>query len=304
MSLPAIPRGSYPLNLQFTRTRGDNGVSFVLPVGPKQFLCTLGGYPHLDYAAGLSQIDGKDAPYNESKVPRFQLETGKPYTADAYVDIDERRGEVTVTVKVNGQTIIDRLNVATSRLTANWWNNVDDARKFGLVAEQSDVRFHAVHVKMTSGHADLLRPPANRNQVADAAAWVLASGGKMLIRHDGQFKEVKAGQSLPAEPYEVVAVDLKKARIYDADIWQLANLPTLIAVSLEDTLITDAALERLAELPRLVRLDISNNRLSPAATEALFRANALRELTLRGMSPSAQALQSWSREMPSVRLLR
>ena len=188
------------------------------------------------------------------------METGKSYSVDAYVDHDQRRGEVTVTVKVNGKPIIDRLNVATSRLTANWWNNVDDARKFGLVAEQCDVQFHAVHLKMTDGHADLLRPVTQSDLTAQSAKWLVSAGGKLLIRQGESLQEVNQPGNLPADPFDVIAVEFTRARIFDADIWRLVNLPTLTAVRLEDALISDAALARLAELPRLARLDLSKNR--------------------------------------------
>ena len=303
LALPAIPRGSYHLNLQFTRSRGDNGVSFVLPVGEKQLLCTLGGYPHLEYVAGLSQIDGKDAPYNDSAV-KFRLETGKPYTADAFVDIDERRGEVTVTIKVNGLTLTDSLNVATSRLTANWWNNVDDSRKFGLVAEQSDVEFHAAHLKMTTGEVELLRSPQADDEMENAAGWVLARGGKLLVRQGTALKEIANAQSLPKEPYEIIGVDLAGARVVDADIWRLQQLPDLTAVGLRDTLISDASMARIAELPRLARLDVSANRISATALRSLHGCASLRQLTCRDVLLPPAELQSWSREMPAVRLLK
>jgi serine/threonine protein kinase len=303
LALPAIPRGSYELNMQCI-PEGNNGASFVLPVGDRQLLCTLGGFPLSGHVAGLSQIDGKDAPYNKSRVEKYKLTAGRTYSVDARVDRDERLGEVTVEVKVDGSRVIGPLTLKTSQLTANWWNNVDDSRKFGLVVDQSAATFDAVHLKMLDGHAELFRAPTQENRTAQAAQWVLDAGGKLLIRSGGTLRQVGKSNPLPEGAYEVVAVDLSGSRATDADMFRLLDMPTLVAVSLADTAISDAALARLAELPRLARLDLSKNRITSAGLASLSQANSLRQLELRDAALSKAALDEFAGQHAAVRLLR
>ena len=210
-ALPVIPRGSYHLNAQFTRTAGDDGISFVLPVGDRQLVCTLAGYPQLGHSSGLSQIDEKDAPYNRTHIPKFNLEA-RPYSVDAHVQLNDARQTVTVEVLLDGKEFIKSIEIPLSSLNPNWWNHVDDARKLGLMVEQSDATFHAVHLKMTDGHAELLRTPPAEDHAQTAAKWVLDRDGTLLIRQGDSLSKVTRQDGLPQDAYEVVGVDLAGSR--------------------------------------------------------------------------------------------
>ena len=303
-ALPVIPRGSYHLNAQFTRTAGDDGISFILPVADRQLVLTLAGYPQLGHSSGLSQIDEKDAPYNRTNVPKFNLEA-RPYSVDAHVQLNEGRRTATVEVFVDGDEFIKSIEIPLSSLNPNWWNHVDDARKLGLMVEQSDATFHAVHLKMKSGHAELLRAPSTQDRAQDSAKWVLDNDGTLLIKTGESLSKVNKADGLPQGSYEVIGVDLAGYKATDADLWRLLDLPSVTAISLANSRISDAALFRLAELPRLVRLDLSSSRgVSGVGLDALQTSPAIRQLQLQDTSISKSDIDRFGRQMPAARIIQ
>ncbi len=288
--------------MQFTREHGDEGVSLVLPVGQQQLLCTLAGYPQLGYVSGLSQIDEKNAPYNETGRTKSKLTNGTPYDVLATVDIDQRLQEVTVEVALNGKQLI-HFDGPISRLSDSSWNSCDDPRKLGIAAEQSVVRFHNAHLELTDGTAALLWPAETADRRRPAAEQLLALGAKLTVQHDGKLLSVATLADLPPADYSVLAVDAAGTHFSDVHAWTLLEFPELVAVDLSDTWISDVAAAPLDALPRLTILNLSSNRLSAAVLPAIGRCRSLRELTLRKTPIPLLPIEQWSSKLPSLRVL-
>lgn len=302
-ALPVLPRGSYRLSIQFTRQQGDDGVSLVLPVAGRQLLCTLGGYSQVGYAAGFSKIEGKDAPFNATRVDKFKLTTGRLYTVDARVDYDERRQHITVSVEVDGQPVIHWAGPLAA-LSPGWWNSLDDIRKLGLAAEQSVVQFHTAQLKMVDGAAAVLRPGSQEEPARSAAGWVLQQGGTLTLRSDGKLIALRNAAELPAAKFDVLAIDLSGRRVSDVDLWKLANLRHLVALDVSETNITDVGLRRLGELPRLAQLNLSGCQLKDEALTLLKPAPALRQLDARRTPLPPAVVEGFSRRRPDLRVLQ
>ena len=297
LSLPVMPSGSYQLNLQVAQTRGES-ITFTLPVADRQVICKLGGY-----RPGLSQINNTTVPY-DPKGNGNQLGTlpnGQPDSIDATVELDRRRGTATVTVQLNGKTLVNWAG-AVAQIRPAWWNG-DDSRKLSLLVEQGIVQFQTAHLKMIDGHAQLIRPLPAEDRVRQAAQWAMEQDGEVIIRSQGQLKTIRRGGALPETPFQLVAVNLAGLNIRDHDLWRLVDLPDLVALGLQDTPVTDYGVSLLLELPRLTRLDLSDNKLSEAALAALARSSPLRHLTLRNAGISEDAIDRHRRTLRDARLV-
>ncbi|MCA9271358.1 MAG: WD40 repeat domain-containing protein, partial [Planctomycetales bacterium] len=301
-ALPAIPEGSYRLSLQFTRDFGEGGVSFALPVGNRQLLCTLGGYPESGYVAGLGQIDGKNA-FENATMRRLRLKTGQAYWVDADVQLDAEGKTVAVQVSLDGEKIID-WGGPVDKLADSWWNAGDDVRKFAVATEQSVVRFHAIHLQMKTGSAAMLgaaRPPVDAAR--EAAQWALAKGGSCLIASGGRIARVKAGQPLPEEKFALVGINVDGKGVSDGDLWRLRSVGQLAYLGLDGATLSERGAGLLQSLPRLSRLDLADGSVSPAALEALGKISSLRQIDLRGAKASAADVEKLQATADALRIL-
>jgi serine/threonine protein kinase/Leucine-rich repeat (LRR) protein len=98
-----------------------------------------------------------------------------------------------------------------------------------------------------------------------AAAAVLALGGGITVRVNGQDRRVEPGKELPTEPFRLIQVGLGgKSALTDRDLEPLRDLTDVDAIDLTDAKqITDAALGYLQNL-RLKVLNLNGTRVSDA----------------------------------------
>jgi hypothetical protein len=109
------------------------------------------------------------------------------------------------------------------------------------------------------------RPPPGADPEWDAANWVLAAGGRVVVFAGWQQKAVAAPADLPDAHFEVIRIVLRRhPRVTDADVARLAGLKHLEEVNLEDTAITDAALSQLGRLATLTALGLAHTAITDA----------------------------------------
>jgi len=153
IQLPAAPRGSYELQVKFTRTAGSQDIPLHLPVGNSRVMLNM----NRSDSAGLGLVSGKDAHENESSV-----HYGKRLTNNALHTL-------TVKVVVKGSlAAIDAQLDGPDKRRVQWqgpWSAlsvgakhaINDRRLLGLAAHRANIRYHAVRLTMLSGEAQLLR---------------------------------------------------------------------------------------------------------------------------------------------------
>lgn len=146
--IPVVPRGSYDLQIELTRTAGDGLIGVVLPVGHRQCLAVLDCRPGVH---GLDTIDGRRADANDSTA-RGALTTGRRYRLDISVSTDGT--EAAITVNLDDRPLFFYRGAANS-LALHKDFTTRHRTALALVA-RCGVVFHGVKLRMKSGKAMLL----------------------------------------------------------------------------------------------------------------------------------------------------
>ena len=197
------------------------------------------------------------------------------------VQVDD--AAVEVVVKQNGVVVRDRTTQREFVLTAgNGEVEVYEkasglklaTKKFTLTRggkETVSVRLEAVKRPLPAGDAE-----------RRAAEWVLSIGGKVKIRVVQKEREVAAAKDLPADLFQVVAVDLvSNQQVTDAALEHLKPLTNLTILQLENTRVSDDGLRHLKSLTTLNGwLDLSYTQVSDAGLVHLKPLTNLRSLNL------------------------
>ena len=147
LMIPVAPKGSYTLKVEFTR-RAEGMLGVILPVGSRQCLAAVN---YQGGASGLDMIGGRRASDNPST---FQgaLANDRRYTMEISVRLDGTEAAVTVTLD-DRPFLFYRGPAAALALSKEWM--LPGRTCLGLAA-QSDVVFHSVKLRMTSGQASVL----------------------------------------------------------------------------------------------------------------------------------------------------
>ena len=124
---------------------------------------------------------------------------------------------------------------------------------------------------------------AEKDPERRAALWVLSIGGTVAIRHNGQYREIKAAADLPAESFAVVGVSLLyNEQVTDAGLVHLKDLKGLTSLVLSVTQVTDAGLVHLKDLEGLTSLDLHTTKVTDAGLAHVKDLKGLKELRLDG----------------------
>ncbi len=143
MMLPASPRGSYEIQMEFTRrnSKDRRQVSIVLPIGEVGVAVTLDSGNHVHR---LSRLDGTQDHKNEATYPRGKLLDGRRYRAAIVVRPDGDKVDVTVTL--NDKRIIS-WSGAVSRLKVPDLHVLPERGRLGL-STGAATTFHSVKLRM------------------------------------------------------------------------------------------------------------------------------------------------------------
>jgi len=139
--LPGEPKGSYQLEVQFTRVRGDC-FAVLLPVGKTRTCLIVSGWG--GKVSGLAHVGGKDADRNET-TRDGALRDGRKHTLQVTVRLlaDER---ARVTVTLDGGPYVDWTGPRSALTPDREWA-LPDADAVGLGAYDSRVVVHSCRLK-------------------------------------------------------------------------------------------------------------------------------------------------------------
>ena len=153
--IPLCPRGSYDLDIRFTRTAGDGPIGVNLPVG--QRLCTAvinaRGAGGAGAANGLELVNGSRADRNSTTFPGA-INTGRAYVMNISVRLDG--DQATITVNVDDRPWMFYRGPASALAFHNDWK-IPRPTSLGVVAA-CNVQFSSLRLKNVSGEIRSLRP--------------------------------------------------------------------------------------------------------------------------------------------------
>jgi hypothetical protein len=169
-----------------------------------------------------------------------------------------------IVIKVNGKTVVD---------------THDSRYKKGHFAlQQHDpatvVKFRKIEVKS-------LEPRASLDPDHKAAKWVLSCGGTVRVSVLGEEKAISPAETLPAEKFEVLEINLNGKQVGEDGLAHLDGLTYLRRLDLADaTQVTDAGLVHVKGLTSLAVLNLMHTGVSDATLTHLKGLKNLRELYL------------------------
>jgi hypothetical protein len=146
--VPVAPRGSYELEIQFTRLAGEGMIGVILPAGARRAMAVLDCQPGVH---GLDMIQGRRADNNDSTT-RGALNNGRQYTLEISVGVDG--SDASITVNLDNRPLFFYRGPADA-LDLHKDFAPKDRTAPALVA-RSGVAFHSVRLRMKSGKASLL----------------------------------------------------------------------------------------------------------------------------------------------------
>ncbi len=147
LRIPVVPTGSYELTIQFTRTEGDRGMGFALPVGDTGVALYLRWSGKVD---GLSNIDRRDVDRNPTTRPSTMTNDRRNVLLVRINLLPENQAHIVVTL--NGTSIVDWKG-ARSSLTPDRYVRMKDQMTFGLNGWNSKVVYHSLSLRMLDGEA-------------------------------------------------------------------------------------------------------------------------------------------------------
>jgi len=152
IALPVAMKGSYDLEVEFTRTSGEGDVGAMLPVGSTTCVAILSSYAGA--ASGLENIDGHDAsfPGNPTSLRPGRIENGHRYKMLVSARLLSNN-RASIDVSLDGKPYLPRWEGDLSALSLSQQWSMPNPRQFGLVAYHSDVTFHSARLRTVFGHA-------------------------------------------------------------------------------------------------------------------------------------------------------
>jgi hypothetical protein len=151
LMLPVVPDGSYELQANFVRTKGNESIGLFLPLGGHTALLRLS---RDGQASGLELLKGKRANENITTVHPGLLENDRVYTVTASVTRGPQR--VRIYVELNGRPYI-RWEGSPADFSLLPGLDMPNRDAPGLFAYDSAVTFRSVRLRMISGMGKVLR---------------------------------------------------------------------------------------------------------------------------------------------------
>jgi serine/threonine protein kinase len=149
--IPVEVRGSYDLQVQFTRTQGQCDVTVFLPVGLAAHQCLLLLSAWAGQVSALTFVDGKDSndESNPSAVRPGVLQNDRRYTVDVQVRV--RSDDVArIDVLLDGRPYM-RWEGAAASLSVPEYYSVGNPSALGLGSHLGNVLFHEIKLRLLSG---------------------------------------------------------------------------------------------------------------------------------------------------------
>jgi len=137
IGIPCMPRSSYQLRVVFVRSRGDNTVGVVLPVGTAS--CLLAVSSNENQFSGIRDINGAGIPQNRSHTAS-RIVNNRKY--ELTIDVRLRDQQAEITAYVNGEPHVRWEGPQKSLSVPKMWRIPQQT--LGLVAVISDVVFYEV----------------------------------------------------------------------------------------------------------------------------------------------------------------
>lgn len=211
-----IARGvpaEYQFSIEFTRTRGEDSVVVILPVGNVSPALEIGGWSGV--AHGLSRVDG--LPTKDTKNPTSVRPGTFPNNVKQTLDVSVKAegGNAVLVAALNGESLF-RWSGKTSRLEKNFVMNLPMPKAIGLAVHKSEVTFHSARLQTagaviaTPGPQDKTQPigkaPAQSAQptqlenlgAAGSPGWELFNGGAFALATEGGGSFVRARSKVGA----------------------------------------------------------------------------------------------------------
>ena len=151
---PVVIDGEYDLETEFTRTDGTNNVNTIIPVGWQQCDVVMSGWD--GKASGLAEVDRR-LPLDENNPTSTQpgmLENGRRYKVSISVRLPQP-DQASIDVSLDGKPYLPHWEgkLSSLRLNTDWW--MQHSRRPGLATFDGRVTYHAMRLRMVSGHAAL-----------------------------------------------------------------------------------------------------------------------------------------------------
>ena len=146
MLLPVTVRGSYDMEVEFTRLRGQYYVATLLPVGSR--ICWLVFGAGEEKAHGLDTVDGVDVRDNPIWPRPGTLTNGQRYRA--FVQVRVAGDGVSIDVRLNDQPLL-RWSGKQASLGVKKTLAVPQTGQPGLGAGEAGVRFHRARLRVIDG---------------------------------------------------------------------------------------------------------------------------------------------------------
>ncbi len=148
--LPVVVEGSYELEVQFTRNRGNDFVAINLPVRPAGTALLLSEQD--GELSGIDRIDGRDIAHNPTGKLPGTLVNGQRHTVLAKVNQDG--DQVSIDIHLDGKPYIQWSGRGAS-LGIRGELRLPDQRRPGLATIDNRVTFHSARFRLLSGEATL-----------------------------------------------------------------------------------------------------------------------------------------------------
>jgi tetratricopeptide (TPR) repeat protein len=151
VTVPVLAKGDYEAEFAFKRTWGPGQITIVLPVGSTDVGLVLSG--NGGFFAGLSNINGKSARSNETKVAPSKLQNDRMYSVT--VKVQTSGGQATVEATLDGGPFVKWTGPEAALSTGS---DVSTRGCFGFNLFGAGYNLEKGRVKMLSGEAKLFRP--------------------------------------------------------------------------------------------------------------------------------------------------
>jgi len=175
LTLPAAPRDSYELSVNFTRTLGEGSVSVVLPVGDRSARLLLGGFG--GKAGGLYSLTAETVE-PDTGIRRNATTVASALAHDTQYTLTIRTllkdKSATITVDLNGERFLEWTGPRSDLQVDSSWS-LHEPAAIGLGATGAEVLFHSAKLKSLRGDAMMIPKPttlSERGVVTPADGWI------------------------------------------------------------------------------------------------------------------------------------
>jgi hypothetical protein len=151
LALPVRPRGSYELDIRFTRARGDRDVVVMLPVAERAVSLVMSGWGN--EITGLHTIAGQGGDRNPSTVKRGGFENKVEHRLRITVKVE--KDKAAIRVLLDEKKLIDWSGPVESLDAPHW--GLAARRRPGLGVLDVTVAFHQVRIRMLDGKLERVK---------------------------------------------------------------------------------------------------------------------------------------------------